>query len=299
VRPQTGAIAPAAKRKIGRRPTKAEMEARFDAIFDIVEEINPCGVRQSFYQTSVRGLLDKTEADYDKVQRALVAMRRSGRVPYGWIVDGTRWMHKPASYGSLEQALRRTAQTYRRAIWDEQDVRVEFWLEKEGLAGTILPVTAEYDVPLYVSRGFSSITYLSEAADDIREADKSTYIYHLGDHDPSGVAAGEHIRRELYAMAPDADIVFTRLALTIEQIADLGLPTRPTKDSDSRAAKFRERFGAAFGGASVELDAIHPDTLRHIVRRAIERHVDFELLEVLKVAEQPEREILKTFRRRE
>ncbi len=94
-------------------------------------------------------------------------MRRAGRVPYGWIIDGTRWMHKPRSFSSLEQAVQRTAESYRRAVWDDQPVRVEIWLEKHGLAGVILDVTAEFDVPLYVSRGFSSLTYLAEAAGDI------------------------------------------------------------------------------------------------------------------------------------
>jgi hypothetical protein len=101
---------------MSRRATRAEMEERLDAIFEIVEEIEPCGVRQTFYQTVVRGLMDKTEADYDKVQRALVTMRRASRVPYGWIVDGTRWMHKPRSFSSLEQAVQRTAESYRRAV---------------------------------------------------------------------------------------------------------------------------------------------------------------------------------------
>jgi hypothetical protein len=71
------------RRRPYQRPTRDQMEARLDAIFAIVEEIEPCGVRQAFYQTTVRGLLDKTEASYDKVQRALVKMRRSSRVPYG------------------------------------------------------------------------------------------------------------------------------------------------------------------------------------------------------------------------
>ena len=97
------------KRAAYKRPTRDEMEARLDAIYAIVRDIEPCGVRQGFYQAVVRGLMDKSEFDYDKVQRALVKMRRDGRVPYGWIVDGTRWMHKPASYSSLEQALKRTA----------------------------------------------------------------------------------------------------------------------------------------------------------------------------------------------
>jgi hypothetical protein len=106
------------------------MVERLDAIFAIVEEIEPRGVRQAFYQTVARGLMDRTDADYDKVQRALVAMRRAGRVPYGWIVDGTRWMRKPRSFLSLEQAVQQTAESYRRAVWDDQPVRVEIWLEK-------------------------------------------------------------------------------------------------------------------------------------------------------------------------
>jgi hypothetical protein len=281
------------KRARYKRPTRDEMEARLDAIYEIVREINPCSVRQAFYQTVVRGLMEKTEDSYKKVQRALVQMRRDGRMPYGWIVDGTRWQYKPTSYSSLEQALRRTADTYRRAVWDDQDVRVEIWLEKQGLAGTIIPITAEFDAPLYVSRGFSSLTYLAEAAEDIEAVGKPAYIYHLGDHDPSGVAAGEHIERELRRLAPDAWIQFERLAVTPAQIIGLELQTRPTKDSDSRAAKFT----AQFGGGSVELDAINPDDLRQMVRTAIEQHIDFRQLEVLRVAEREERKILQTFRK--
>ena len=100
------------------RASREEMSARLDAIFAIVSEIDPCSVRQTFYQTTVRGLMDKTERGYIKVQRALMTLRREGRVPYGWIVDGTRWMHKPRSFSSLEQALKSTAATYRRAVWD-------------------------------------------------------------------------------------------------------------------------------------------------------------------------------------
>ena len=215
----------------------------------IVRDIEPCGVRQGFYQAVVRGLMDKSHSDYDKVQRALVKMRRDGRVPYGWIVDGTRWMHKPASYSSLEQALKRTAQTYRRAVWDEQARRVEIWLEKQGLAGTILPVTAEFDVPLYVSRGFSSLTYLAEAAEDIEAADKPTYIYHLGDHDEWGRDAGAHIERELRRLAPSADIYFERLAVTVEQIADLGPRLGRSRARASCASGSRPRTGGRRGRA--------------------------------------------------
>src|SRR5262249_17020012 len=62
-------------------------------------------------------------------------------------------------------------------------------------------------------------------------------------------------------------IHFERLAITVRQIEAYGLPLRPTKSSDSRRAKFTAKFGEG----SVELDALHLDLLRNLVRLAIDR----------------------------
>ena len=271
--------------------TPDEMEARYDALEAIVNEIEPCSVRQVYYQAVVRGLMEKTEPAYDKVQRALVALRREGRIPYSAITDGTRWQIKPDSYSSLEEALRRTASAYRKALWADQPIYVEVWLEKDALSGVVAPITRQYDVPLMVARRFSSLSFLSRSAEDINEIDKPCFVYHLGDHDPSGRAAGEHIERTLRELAPFANIRFERLAVTTSQIETFNLPSRPTKRTDSRA----KAFEAEFGRGSVELDSIHPDTLRAIVREAIERHIDKDQLAVTKVAERSEREILRMF----
>jgi hypothetical protein len=273
------------------RATKAQMEARFAALEAIVAEIQPCSVRQTFYQAVVRALVDKDEAEYEKVQRALVALRRSGRVPYGWIADGTRWRIKPTTYSTIEEALARTARVYRKALWDNIDAYVEVWLEKDALSGVVHQVTDEYDVGLHVARGFSSLTFLAESAEDITDIGKPTFIYHLGDHDPSGRNAGEKIEQTLRELAPAAEIHFERLAVTENQIETLNLPLRPTKTTDTRAKKFEAQFGVG----SVELDAIHPDVLRLIVRAAIERHLPRHQLEILKVAEKSERDILTQF----
>ena len=271
-----------------KRATKDEMIERLDAIVEIVGAIQPCSVRQVYYQAVVHNLVEKTEEDYGRVQRALVHLRRTGRIPHGWITDGTRWRIKPTTYSSIEQALARTAQFYRKSLWDDADSHVEVWLEKDALSGVVNQVTSEYDVGLHVARGFSSLSFLAESAEDIDEIGKPTFIYHLGDHDPSGRAAGEKIEATISELALNADIYFERLAVTQEQIADFALPLRPTKRSDSRARAFEAQFGAG----SVELDAIHPDTLRSIVREAIERHLPHRQLEVLKVAERSERELL-------
>src|SRR5262245_34894601 len=85
-------------------------------------------------------------------------------------------------------------------------------------------------------------------------------------------------------MEPDADIYFERVAVTPEQIRDWDLPTRPTKKNDTRSKDF--------GAVSVELDAIDPNDLRALVQETIEQHLPQDQFEVLKAAEESEREII-------
>ena len=44
------------------RSTKDEVEERRSQLFDIVSSMKPMTVRQAFYQASVRGIVDKSEA---------------------------------------------------------------------------------------------------------------------------------------------------------------------------------------------------------------------------------------------
>jgi hypothetical protein len=266
------------------RSTKAGVEARREALWDIIHAGKPMTVRQVFYQATVHGLVEKAETGYAKVQTDLTVMRRSGDLPYDYLADNTRWQRKPDTFNSVEEALRETARFYRKSLWTDADCYVEIWLEKDALSGVIYPITSMYDVPLMVARGYASLSFLHSAAEFINDLDVPAYIYHLGDFDPSGVNAGEKIEETLREMAPDADISFERIAVTREQIEEWDLPTRPTKTSDSRAR--------GFGEISVELDAIDPNQLRELVKTAIEEHLPAEEYEVLKAAEASERELL-------
>jgi len=266
------------------------MEQRADALFAIVERIKPATVRGVFYQATSPGIVEKTEAGYTAVQRMLVQLRRSGRMPYGWLTDGTRWQRKPRTHGSPSEALQATAQLYRKRLWDDLDEYAEIWIEKDALAGVVYPITAHFDAPLMVARGYASLSFLHSAAEYINEIASegiSTHIYHFGDFDPSGVDAAYKIRDTLREVAPDAEIHFERVAVLDEQIAALKLPTRPTKKTDSRARNFGEE--------SVELDAIHPDLLRALVYDRLERHLPKHKLDALKVAEESERTLIKSW----
>jgi hypothetical protein len=270
----------------GGRRGKADIEDLKNAIYQIVEADQPMTVRQTFYRLVAAGIIDKAESEYRGVViRLLTLMRRAGELPYAWIADNTRWMRKPRTFNSLEEALADTAAFYRRNVWNNLPVYVEVWCEKDALAGVLLEETDPYDVPLMVARGFASESYLHSAAEQIRVANRPAYIYHFGDHDPSGIKAAEDIEQRLRGFAPGAEIHFERIAVLPEQITAMHLPTRPTKREGNSHAK-------GFEGDSVDLDAIPPLELRRLARECIDRHIPPGYLESLEVAENSEREIL-------
>jgi hypothetical protein len=274
-----------------RRAKRTKEEIRGIAVF-IKEQLaidNPMTVRQCFYRLVNLGAILKTEAEYKTtVVRLLTKLRKSREIPFNWIADNTRWMRKPATHSSYAAMLGWTAQTYRRAVWDNQDAYVEIWLEKDALSGVLYSETSAWDVPLMVTRGYPSLSFLAAAAEEISEQawkGKTTYLYYFGDYDPSGVDIPRHVEAGLRELAPDAEIYFQCVAVNPEQIESMHLATRPTKKTDSRSA--------GFVGESVEVDAISPSELRELVQDCITKHVDYRAYGILLEAEEREREVLR------
>jgi hypothetical protein len=274
-----------------RRRTKAELELLDSDLASIVAEIEPATVRQVFYQAVVAGLVPKDEArGYKLVQRRLVALRETGQIPYGWITDNVRIVRGHNRYGGPEDYAKVAAEFYRKQYWAESPVSVEVWLEKDALAGVLEPVVVEEcGLDLHVTRGYASVSYLQSAADFIKQDGRPTFVYLLTDFDPSGLGIADTVTVELMNRSYPTEVHVERLAVDRDQIDEYGLPTRPTKTTDSRARKFMRHHGTG----SVELDAIPPATLRGLVRGSIERHMDPGQLRTLQLAERQERDLLR------
>ena len=295
------------------RRTKIDIQRLKSALYSIIEEMHPMTVRQVFYQAVTRGLIEKREQEYKgTIGRLLTQMRKDGELPWHWLADNTRWMRKPTTHDNLSAMMERSQELYRRALWNDQDAYVEVWLEKDALAGVLYDVTERWDVPLMVTRGYPSFSFLAGAAQTMAAQDKPVYLYYFGDHDPSGVDIPRHVEEQLETlvnprgrgMSPEemaifkqsfgieiaeggyTDIHFQCVAVNEQQIVDLDLQTRPTKKTDTRAKHFE--------GESVEVDAIHPDILRQMVEECITLHIDDAVLDNTRKIEQVERETLQT-----
>jgi len=273
------------------RRTSAEMEELLQAIKNILAgEAGQITIRHLYYRLVGIGIIEKTDAAYKVLCSHLSKWRRSGEIEWSAFADNTRWHIRHETYNGVDDALRNTVENYRRDLWQTQSSYVEVWVEKDAIAGIVADTANSFGVPVFVARGFASLSSLYDAANTFQAATnrgRNCVIYHLGDYDPSGVAAGEAMLR---AFQNDffVDVEFVRAAVTEEQIDRLNLPTRPTKTSDTRARRWT-------GGECVELDTMPPAEIRALVEKCITQHLDLHEWEAARRTEQLERESMKTF----
>lgn len=264
-----------------RRATKAEMEARYDRLVTLTADHEPCSVRHVFYRAVVDGVegITKDQSGYLKVQRAVLHLRRTGRIPYSWIVDNSRTVFDVNTWDGVEGFLQDMAGLYRRDLWRRSPYRVEVWCESDSIAGTLTGVTRPWRVPLFPIRGQSSETYAYSAVQNwLAEPDRQVVVLYVGDHDPAGLEIEDSLREKMLGFAGDLEHepAFVRLGVTWEQATELDLPGTPPK----------KHYGHPL---AVEAEALPPRLLREIVDDAIAEHVDQHELETLYTVEEEER----------
>lgn len=264
------------------RATKAEMMERHLALYNLCATHQPASVRHIFYQAVVAGVvgITKNDAGYNKVQRALVTLRQHGDLPYHWIVDNTRWMRRPSSYDDAMDCVERTAELYRRDLWSRRSEVVEVWAESDSIAGVIAEITTRWNVPLMVTRGFSSISFAHNAVEAWNLYGKNVVVYYIGDHDPSGLDIERKLLEYIVDWHPSVGVEWQRIGVTWEQAEHYDLPgTKPKRD-----------YGFPL---AVEAEALPPGILRDLLEDAIASHVDADELRVHEMIEAEERQLLR------
>ena len=101
-----------------KRPTKLQQAVLDEQILDVLGEDHPQSVRHCFYRMTDPRLpepVDKSDHGYQRVQRRCLALRRAGRVPYGWISDSTRRGYHVSTFKGAGDFIRQFAGLYRAA----------------------------------------------------------------------------------------------------------------------------------------------------------------------------------------
>lgn len=263
------------------RATADEMEARHDRLVELAGEHHPCSVRNLYYRAVVDGLVPKTRNGYMKVQRAVLDLRRDGRIPYSWIVDNSRSRLVMCTYGDVDEFLHDVAGVYRRDLWRTSPWRVEVWCESDSISGIIRDTVKLWRVPLMAMRGQTSETFAHEAVEVWSyDPDRRPVVLYVGDHDPAGLEIEDALVDKLTGFAADAGVVppkVIRVGVTWDQAVDLDLP----------GGKPKKPYGFP---RSVEAEALPPGVLRDLVDDAIADYADHDAIATLKAVERQERQ---------
>jgi len=241
-------------------------------------------LRQIYYQMIARDLFPESWIDpvyltkntlknYKRLGDILNDGRLAGLIDWEAIEDRTRNLESNAHWDSPGQIVRACAQQFRYDLWDDQDYYCEVWIEKEALVGVIEGVCNELDVPYFACRGYVSQSEMWVAAQRLAEKENSghdTIIFHLGDHDPSGMDMTRDIADRLEMFGALTSV--TRIALSMDQIDEFHPPPNPAKTTDARYEAYR----AKYGDDSWELDALEPKVLVDLIRTEVERVCDPE-----------------------
>jgi hypothetical protein len=270
----------------------ADSVAIVDGIRQVFDTFDPpLTVRQVFYQLAAKsGLVPLSQNGYRQAQRLLLRLRELGELPWSWFADRSRRRIKPSAWADLDDFGDTVRGAYRKDLWQAQPEHVEVWLEKEALAGFFEQVLGKFGVALYPVHGFSSVTFLYEAALALREIEKPKFLYYFGDHDPSGKDIERALFERLRQFGVDGeDVHFERVAIKLEDIEEYNLRPLAAKPSDSRTRAYRQ----VHGDRTIELDALPPDELRLRISNCVSQHIDFTEWVRLERVEATERETVK------
>jgi hypothetical protein len=144
--------------------------------------------------------------------------------------------------------------------------------EKSSLKDVLDPICQRLGIDLYLPSGEISDTLLWLMARRAVEDGRPMVVFTVTDFDPSGYQMPVSIGRKLQAFRDfrlhDLKFKVAPLALSVDQVRDLRLPSTPLKATERRA----DRWRAAFGVEQTEIDALstlQPDVLRRIVEDGI------------------------------
>lgn len=248
------------------------------AINQIVDEYEAQGLkltlRQLYYQFVARGWLPNSQENYNRMGRILSDGRMAGLISWTAIEDRNRELKGVTTYEHPKQVMKAAIASYRIDMWANQPWRPEVWVEKAALEGVIAGMCNKLRVDFFAQRGYNSMSAQWEAgqrfAKYVRDGQRPI-VFHLGDHDPSGLDMTEDNRKrlELFCGVP---VTIVRLALNRDQINQYKPPPNPAKETDSRFAAYREEHGES----SWELDALDPALIQRLISNAVEKVRDEE-----------------------
>jgi hypothetical protein len=218
-------------------------------------------LRQIYYQFIAKNWLpENTVQQYKKLGRILSDAREGGLVDWLSIDDAGRSAYHFRDCKTVNELLDGVERGLLINPWEDQAVYSETWVEKKGMEGTIArPCNAK-------RAGYMACMRFAEQ----KAKGKRLVLFHLGDHDPSGIDMTRDNKDRLEFFAREHGIEVQRLALNMDQVEQYDPPPQFAKQTDSRF----EGYEAQFGTESWELDALRQSVIGKLITDALDSIID-------------------------
>lgn len=277
-------------REIKFRPQSLELIEWVNYVVDEYQEKGyDLTLRQVYYQLVARDVIPNNERSYKNLGNLISDGRMAGLIDWNAIIDRTRNLRQNSHWDSPAEIITAVSEQFAYDKWEGQEYYVEVWVEKDALIGVVGQICERLDIPYFSCRGYVSQSEMWSAAQRLGRfgGSKDIAVIHLGDHDPSGKDMSRDIidRLNIFGVYPQ----FTRIALNIDQIEQYNPPPNPTKLTDSRCNAYIRDFGHECW----ELDALKPEVIEELIRKAVMGYCDISLFEKARQRENEARILLK------
>ena len=238
---------------------------------EIIEGLEARGftltLRQLYYQLVTRNTIPNTVESYNRLQRVISDARLAGLVSWTSLEDRGRNLRGYRTFDGPADSVVAGLREYKIDMWANQEWRPEVWVEKQAMESVIGQIAHKLRVDFYATKGYDSQSQSWRAgrrfADYVRKGQRPI-VFHLGDHDPSGIDMTNDIRNRL-SMFAGTPVIVQRLALNMNQVEQYNPPPNPAKDTDARYEAYRQQYGES----SWELDALDPDVIMALIQDAV------------------------------
>jgi hypothetical protein len=298
------------------RKTQALL-AHVNAILDLYKPQRPITLRQLFYRMVAQYHYPHTPAWYTSLGTHLTNARRAemttndGVLLFDAIRDDEFIRQDPFFYDDQRDYWNQTRSNAEEFTLDRQEGQQQslvVWCEGAGMVPQLERITLPFGIPVYSSGKFDGITCKRNLGVEWAELEHAIRVLHLGDHNPSGIHIFEALARDVIRFAEqtaerdglqEPDITFERIGLLPSQVTDIR-PDTPNAKDNRRFNWMALRIDTNGGEEQIdinprqawELEALAPDQIERIVRRAISKYQDDDAYREVLQEEQQGRKIL-------
>ncbi len=289
------------------RPTKESSSLLLESQRLLNEYSGSITLRQLFYLLTGSGHIKFDETAYRKVKNLMINARKHGRVPPTTFADDPSLTDLEV-YRNADDYIANSVKRYRIPRTFDQPNHVEIWVEREPLKVFMDSLVAPYDIPVYVTGGYSSFSFVFESArrlsaSTVRQG--SPRVLYFSDFSPASINMFEsqvsEVSSHLGLTRDEANAIMVRVCVEPEHILKFDLPILEAAPATPKTALFESMYSDMLEYIGlpripiVEIEALNPTDLSDIVSNILFSLTDQNTLSDVARLEDKNRRALKSY----